>query len=260
MKVFMSLLSLLVLGYTEQAQIEQLLGRVMQNPFILSIAIVFLVFFVGVFGSKYTETIQKTLILLGFSALLFLSYWNQVNKTLVDFEQNKQKNTLDRVGKIDKIRGKIENLKPKIKCFLPQKKELIGTFWACKQEQKKELAQIEKDKIYYESRISEIQKEIIDITEVEPNYEEIIVKACIGVLISIIFTGVFRVSCSIIYEWIDSWEVTKNEVRKEIDYFDSLSLERKIQILKQEGKDPKEISESLEIPLSTVYYKLKRMA
>jgi hypothetical protein len=259
MKVFLSLLSLLVLAVVEQSQIYQLLSRVMTNPLVPSVAIVFLVFFVGIFGSKYTDSFQKALILLGFSALLFLSYWNQVNISIANFEQNKQKSTSVRVGKIDKIREKIDNLQPKIKCFYPTDRDRLPSFWVCKKEQNAELARIEKDTLKYESRINELQKEIIDISDAEIDFEDIIVKACIGIIISIIFTGVFRVATSILFDYIDSMELLSVRAQQECDYFDTLSLERKIQILKQEGKTPKQISEELDVPQSTVYYKLKRM-
>jgi len=258
MKVFMSLIALGIIAWVEQAQIELLLSRVMETPKILSYSIVGLVFYAGVFGLKYKDSIQKPLILLTFSGLLFLSYWNQVNNSIVNFEQKTEKSSDNLLGKIDSERAKIDKLTPRIQCWKPTKKEDLYYFEHCKKRQSSELAQIKEKKLEHEKRISEYQSRLIDLSESKPDYSEVFIKAAIGILISIIFSGVFQVSCTIVYDYIDSYNTSTTQESVQENIFESLPIEKKILILRQEGKTPKEISDELDIPLSTVYYKIKK--
>jgi len=107
-----------------------------------------------------------------------------------------------------------------------------------------------KEKI--EDSINSYRKEILLLEEKKIDLHEIVLRIIIALSVSFIFTIVISTSSQEVQFFFEN---KKRKSKEEIN----LSLEEKINLLYNKNKKVKEIASELKIPVSSAYYRLKKM-
>ena len=248
MKLIISIACLLIISIVEQKQFEAMFSKIIQNPALVSSTIVFL----AIFSSIFSDQNQKKAISFLIGVLLFTSYANVIFDKYNNFYKDINNKKEEALKSIKEERNKLLNLKLNINCKKPNNDKEIIYYMDCKKRESYEVKNIEFMKEKIEESINSYRKEILLLEEKKIDLHEIILRVIIALAVSFIFTIVISTSSQELQFFFES---KKRKNKEEIN----LSLEEKINLLYNKNKKAKEIASELRIPVSSTYYKLKKM-
>jgi len=248
MKVVISIACLLVISIVEQKQFEAMFSKIIQNSVLVSSTIVFLAIFSSIFASQNNR--KAISFLLG--VLLFTSYANVIFDNYNSFYKDINTKKEEVLKSIKEERNKLLNLKLNINCRKPNNDKEIIYYRDCKRRESYELKNIEFMKEKIEDSINSYRKEILLLEEKKIDLHEIVLRIIIALSVSFIFTIVISTSSQEVQFFFEN---KKRKSKEEIN----LSLEEKINLLYNKNKKVKEIASELKIPVSSAYYRLKKM-